>query len=105
MRTIHLVLDNFKIHSTRRVEKFLEQQNSRIALHFLPPYCPNDNPIERFWRDLHGEVTRNHQCRTLPELLRHVGRFMRRSARARRAAVAPDQSIRDASGLRNERRE
>src|SRR5215203_2602619 len=54
-RTIHLVLDNFKIHSTHRVDKFLQEQNGRIKLHFLPPYCPNDNPIERFWRDLHAE--------------------------------------------------
>jgi transposase len=31
------------------------------VLHFLPPYCPDDNRIERLWKDLHDNVTRNHK--------------------------------------------
>src|SRR5688572_4690975 len=34
----------------------------RVALHFLPPYCPTVNRIERLWLDLHAVVTRNHRC-------------------------------------------
>ncbi|MFP2924295.1 hypothetical protein ACLESO_03555 [Pyxidicoccus sp. 3LG] len=36
-------------------------------LHFLPPYCPEGNRIERLWLDLHANVTRNHRCRTLAQ--------------------------------------
>ena len=41
----------------------------RVQLHFLPPYCPDHNRIERLWKDLHDNVTRNHRCRTMDELL------------------------------------
>ena len=41
----------------------------RLAVHYLPTYSPDDNPIERFWEDFHAEVTRNHQCPTMDDLV------------------------------------
>jgi len=41
-------------------------------LEFLPPYCPQENRIERLWLDLHANVTRNHRRRTMPELMAAV---------------------------------
>jgi transposase len=38
----------------------------------LPPYCPDANRIERVWQDLHANVTRNHRCKTLAQLLDHA---------------------------------
>jgi len=38
----------------------------------LPPYCPNDNRIERLWQDLHANVTRNHTCVNMDELMTKV---------------------------------
>jgi transposase len=46
------------------------------VLHFLPPYCPDHNRIERVWLDLHANVTRNHRCKTLPALLANVRAFV-----------------------------
>jgi len=66
---IHVILDNFKIHKSHVVHQFLSSVGARLQLHFLPPYCPDDNIIERIWRDLHGNVTRNHRERTLGALL------------------------------------
>ena len=45
---IHLILDNAAAHKNQKVAEFLK--NSRIQLHFLPPYSPNLNPIERLWK-------------------------------------------------------
>ncbi len=59
-RRIHLILDNAAIHDSRKTRAALEQLRGRIILHFLPPYCPEENRIERRWLDLHGNVTRNH---------------------------------------------
>ncbi|MGH7179527.1 MAG: IS630 family transposase [Tepidisphaeraceae bacterium] len=61
-KLIHVVLDNFKIHSSKQVQAWLTENGARLRLHFLPPYCPNDNKIERLWLDLHANVTRNHRC-------------------------------------------
>jgi len=41
----------------------------RISIHFLPEYAPNTNPIERVWWHLHGEITRNHRCKSIEELV------------------------------------
>jgi transposase len=69
-RRIHLVVDNYGIHSARATRRVLEALGGRIVLHFLPPYCPDANRIERVWQDLHANVTRNHRCRTMKALLR-----------------------------------
>ena len=71
-RTIHVILDNYVIHKTQLVRDLLQHMGGKIRLHFLPPYCPNENRIERLWQDLHANVTRNHRCRTMRELLANV---------------------------------
>jgi transposase len=76
-RRIHLVLDNYGIHKSRATERVLATLGDRVVLHFLPPYCPDHNRIERVWQDLHANVTRNHRCRTLRELLDNVVSYLR----------------------------
>jgi transposase len=46
-KVIHIILDNYIIHSSKITQKAVEKFNGRIVLHFLPPYCPDDNNIER----------------------------------------------------------
>jgi transposase len=83
---IHVILDNYVIHSSRAVRKVVTGYYGRMVLHFLPPYCPDDNRIERcVWRELHANVTRNHRCRTITELMQEVRNYL--IARNRRAAV------------------
>ena len=76
-RRIHLILDNYIIHSSKKTQRLLAQLGDRVVLHFLPPYCPDDNRIERVWLDLHANVTRNHRCRTMEELMVKVVAFLR----------------------------
>ncbi len=52
-RRIHLIADNYIIHSSEKTRRFLAQFGGRVVLHFLPPYCPDDNRIERVWLDLY----------------------------------------------------
>jgi transposase len=76
-KRIHFIVDNYIIHSSKKTRAFLAQFGDRVVLHFLPPYCPDDNRIERVWLDLHANVTRNHRCKTIEELMAHVVAFMR----------------------------
>ena len=69
VRVIHLILDNYIIHKSQVTRAWLREHGVRLRLHFLPPYCPNDNRIERLWQDLHANVTRNHQCPTMRALM------------------------------------
>lgn len=66
-RRIHVIVDNYGIHKSAETKAALGDM-PRIQLHFLPPYCPDENRIERMWRDLHDNVTRNHQHGTLEDL-------------------------------------
>ncbi len=79
-RRIHLVLDNYGIHSSRRVRTYLAEHGRLFQLHFLPPYSPEHNDIERLWREVHANVTRNHRCTTIDELMHRVGWHLRRQA-------------------------
>ena len=80
-RRIHLILDNYTIHSSRCVQAYLRAHGERFVLHFLPPYSPEHNRIERAWRELHANVTRNHRCRTMEELMQRVVWYLQREAR------------------------
>ncbi len=76
-KRIHLIVDNFSIHDAKAVRRDLDRKYAgRIVLHFLPPYCPDANRIERLWRELHANVTRNHRCTTLMQLLSNVRHFL-----------------------------
>lgn len=86
-RRIHLVLDNFKIHDSKATRAALAALDGRVVLHFLPPYSPDGNKIERLWLDLHANVTRNHCCRDMPERMNNVYNYLRnRNQRTQRAA-------------------
>lgn len=75
-RCIHIILDNYKIHSSQRTQLALAALSDHVKLHFLPPYCPDHNRIERVWKDLHDNVTRNHTCRNMRELMREVTEYL-----------------------------
>ena len=86
---IHIVLDNFKIHDSQRTRLALAAVGSRIRLHFLPPYCPDRNRIERVWKDLHDNVTRNHCCQNLTQLMHEVYAYLRSRSRCGRHRYVP----------------
>ena len=80
-KRIHLIVDNYRIHDSKIVKAALRKHEGRIQLHFLPPYCPQENKIERFWQDLHAEVTRNHRCSTMSLLMLEVQEYLERRNR------------------------
>lgn len=88
---IHVIVDNYSIHDSRQTRLALASM-SNVRLHFLPPYSPSFNTIERLWLDLHAEVTRNHRCRTIEDLMAEVDHYLqyrnRRQARPSARAVA-----------------
>jgi transposase len=89
-RMIHVILDNYKIHKSNIIEIALAHFASRVRLHFLPPYCPDYNRIERVWQDLHAHVTRNHQCSSMKELMGEVRYYLRkRNHRVLRQVLTP----------------
>lgn len=75
--TIHLVLDNYIIHKSKKTQAALAKLDGRVKLHFLPPYSPKHNPIERVWWDVHEHVTRNHRHPNMESLMGAVQSYLR----------------------------
>lgn len=81
VKRIHLILDNYITHSSKKVLKAIEKDfEGRIVLHFLPPYSPEHNRIEHLWKELHANITRNHRCRTIDALMKNVESFLKRAS-------------------------
>jgi putative transposase len=68
-RKIHVICDSAKCHTSDEVAVYLWEHRERVERHLLPKYRPDCNPIERVWWHLHEEITRNHRCQTMEELL------------------------------------
>lgn len=92
-RRIHLILDNYGIHDSQQVQLAMKSTAaSRLKLHFLPPYCPDHNRIERTWKDLHDNVTRNHRCTAMEELMNEVRLYLTTRNRQGRHTYAREEA-------------
>ena len=56
-KTVHLILDQSGYHRSLLIPEYAVKCN--IKLHFLPPYSPNLNPIERLWKIMNEQVRNN----------------------------------------------
>ena len=54
-----VVLDNASAHTTAQLDNFIATHRQRLELVFLPTYSPHLNLIERLWRFMRSQVTRN----------------------------------------------
>ena len=64
MTAIHVFLDNARYHHAKVLQSWFESSERRVKLHFLPPYAPHLNPIERLWGVMHKWVTHNRYYAT-----------------------------------------
>jgi transposase len=54
---IHVICDNGRANKNKALEEYLK--TSKIEMHYLPPYSPNLNPIERLWKIMRERKTYN----------------------------------------------
>ena len=59
-----VVLDNASAHTTEKLDGFREHHQQRLEMVFLPTYSPHLNLIEKLWKLMRGQMTRNqfYQC-------------------------------------------
>lgn len=81
-RTIHIFIDNARCHHAKLVREWLQRPGGKIRLHFVPPYCPHLNPIERLWGLMHKHLTHNRCFRSVREFQKEVLTFLRRTVPA-----------------------
>lgn len=67
-----IVIDNAPAHTTQMLEALLSPYRNQIELVFLPTYSPHLNRIERLWRLMRGQMTKNQFYDSLKALLKAV---------------------------------
>jgi transposase len=70
---LHLVLDGAGYHRSQLVKDKAESLN--IELHYLPPYSPNLNPIERLWKVLNEHARNNQYFATAKAFRQQIDKF------------------------------
>jgi hypothetical protein len=68
---LQVVVDTAKLHQAAAVAKWLATP-PRFELLYLPTYCPQANPIERAFGDVHDKCTRNHTRNRIWQLVQDV---------------------------------
>jgi len=53
-----LIADRLSAHQTAEVSAWMEAHKDQIEVFYLPPYCPEMNPVEYLNQDLKGEVNK-----------------------------------------------
>ncbi len=71
-----MVLDNARAHHSKELKPFLDANKDRLELVFLPPYSPDLNPMEWFWKFLRKMVTHNSFFPTFKDFLRALIKFI-----------------------------
>ena len=72
-KTVHLILDRSGYHRSMLVAEIATELN--IKLHFLPPYSPNLNPIERLWKVMNEKVRNNRFFKSSKDFKEAINRF------------------------------
>ncbi|MCI0536542.1 MAG: IS630 family transposase [Verrucomicrobiales bacterium] len=75
---IHVIADNARYYRSKEVSKYL--QKSKIDLIFLPPYSPNLNLIERFWKFFKKQVLYNQYYESFNEFKAACEEFFQNSS-------------------------
>lgn len=80
---IHLILDQASYHKSKDF-KVWAKKHRRVKLHFLPPYSPNLNLIERLWGFMHRKVLYNHYYEKFSQFEHTVINFFKHLHRYRK---------------------
>ncbi|HCE2839724.1 TPA: IS630 family transposase, partial [Vibrio cholerae] len=70
---VHLILDGAAYHRTELVKDTAKVLN--IELHYLPPYSPNLNPIERLWKVMNEHARNNVYFSSKREFISAIKEF------------------------------
>lgn len=73
---IYLILDNLRVHHSKKVTEWINENKEKIALFYLPPYSPEYNPDEYLNNDLKQSIGSQVMVKNKTELESNTLNFM-----------------------------
>jgi transposase len=67
-RKLLIIWDGLGTHKSRLVRRWLEAQQGKVQIEFLPPYAPELNPVEQIWNYLKNREIPNLCAADLAEV-------------------------------------
>jgi transposase len=77
-KKVLLVVDNLKVHHSKAVTEWLEDNSKKIEVFYLPSYSPELNPDEYFNNMMKTEIQAIPKAKTQEELNSNVRRILKR---------------------------
>ena len=77
-RKVFLILDNLRVHHSKLVQAWLEENKEQIKVFYLPSYSPELNPDEYLNGDLKYDIRSGLPARSEKELTKKTRSFMRK---------------------------
>jgi transposase len=75
-KAIYIIVDNARYYRSCLLKEYIE--GTKIKLIFLPPYSPNLNLIERYWKFFKKKVLNNYYYETFEEFQQACKNFFRK---------------------------
>jgi len=76
-KKVFLILDNLRVHHSKRVSAWIEEHKKEIEVFYLPSYSPELNPDEYLNGDLKGRIRSGLPARSVKDLEKKTRSFMR----------------------------
>lgn len=71
-RKMVIIIDNARYHHAKLHESWRKKVSKTFQLHFLPPYSPDLNPIERVWKLTRRRCIHNRYFAVLDNVIQAV---------------------------------
>jgi transposase len=83
-RKVVVIIDNARYHHASLHERWRNEVARRFRMHFLPPYSPELNPIERVWKLIRRRCLHNQYFPSLEHVSAALNPCLRMWSRANR---------------------
>ena len=77
-KKVFFIVDNLRVHHSKKVKAWLEKHKDRIEVFYLPPYAPEYNPDELLNANLKREIGNRAMPRSEKDLEHNVRSHMKR---------------------------
>ena len=66
---VFLILDNHRVHHSKKVKNYVEKHKDRLEIFYLPAYCPDMNPQELVNQDVKANANNFRALKSLKDLM------------------------------------